>query len=187
MLSESIQTLKSMSDNNFAQSLVSQYLNKGYLSDKQIFWVNKLAQEKNIKPDNNSVELGKIAQLFQSAAARLKSPKITIAVNGVTVKLSLAGQNSRYPGSIHITDGRPYGANTYYGRITNGIFWPTNSCNQAILDILGQLNGDPIATMQAYGVRSGNCGFCNKQLTDERSIVVGYGPICAKHWGLPWG
>jgi hypothetical protein len=29
--------------------------------------------------------------------------------------------------------------------------------------------------------------FCSKKLTDERSIEVGYGRICAGHNGLPWG
>jgi hypothetical protein len=35
----------------------------------------------------------------------------------------------------------------------------------------------------AYGV----CVFCTRELTDERSVVVGYGPVCAKHNDLPWG
>jgi len=24
-------------------------------------------------------------------------------------------------------------------------------------------------------------------LDDERSVSVGYGPVCAGHYGLPWG
>ncbi|WP_366929024.1 DUF6011 domain-containing protein [Mesorhizobium sp.] len=24
-------------------------------------------------------------------------------------------------------------------------------------------------------------------MTDHRSIDVGYGPVCAKRWGLAWG
>lgn len=36
---------------------------------------------------------------------------------------------------------------------------------------------------QLYGI----CMFCWSELTDERSIGVGYGPICADNRGLPWG
>jgi hypothetical protein len=39
----------------------------------------------------------------------------------------------------------------------------------------------------AYGRRMGECCFCGLTLTDGRSIAVGYGPICAGKWGLPWG
>ena len=31
------------------------------------------------------------------------------------------------------------------------------------------------------------CCFCNRALEDERSTAVGYGPICAGHFGLAWG
>lgn len=38
-----------------------------------------------------------------------------------------------------------------------------------------------------FGQLYGTCIFCWKDLTDERSIEVGYGPICANNRGLPWG
>ena len=42
-----------------------------------------------------------------------------------------------------------------------------------------------------YGVESGNCLFCSRELTDERSNPAlggaGYGPVCAKKYSLPWG
>src|SRR6185436_1560785 len=39
----------------------------------------------------------------------------------------------------------------------------------------------------AHGHTTGNCSFCARDLTDPRSTSVGYGPICAQHFGLPWG
>lgn len=39
----------------------------------------------------------------------------------------------------------------------------------------------------AFGQLYGTCIFCWKDLTDERSIEVGYGPVCAENRGLPWG
>lgn len=38
-----------------------------------------------------------------------------------------------------------------------------------------------------FGQLYGRCCFCSRQLTDERSVAVGYGPDCASHHGLPWG
>lgn len=38
-----------------------------------------------------------------------------------------------------------------------------------------------------FGKLWGSCVFCSRLLTDERSVAVGYGPICAEKNGLPWG
>ncbi len=42
----------------------------------------------------------------------------------------------------------------------------------------------------AFGHLHHRCVFCARKLTDEndgRSVDVGYGPICADKYGLPWG
>lgn len=39
----------------------------------------------------------------------------------------------------------------------------------------------------SFGALTGRCVFCDRELTDERSIEVGYGPVCAERNGLPWG
>lgn len=52
------------------------------------------------------------------------------------------------------------------------------------------LNREMRATAEqatAFGALTGTCVFCSRKLTDERSIEVGYGPICAEREGLPWG
>lgn len=38
-----------------------------------------------------------------------------------------------------------------------------------------------------WGDLYGCCIYCSRDLTDERSIDAGYGPICAEKRGLPWG
>jgi len=50
----------------------------------------------------------------------------------------------------------------------------------------------PITAEQAaaFGKQYGNCVFCARDLTDDaegRSVQVGYGPVCARKHGLPWG
>lgn len=39
----------------------------------------------------------------------------------------------------------------------------------------------------AYGKATDHCVFCSRALTDDRSVAVGYGEICASNMGLPWG
>jgi len=56
----------------------------------------------------------------------------------------------------------------------------------------GQQGMTPITPEQAasFGHEFHACVFCATPLTDDgdnRSVVVGYGPICAKRYGLPWG
>lgn len=43
------------------------------------------------------------------------------------------------------------------------------------------------AQAKQWGDIYGNCVFCGRTLTDERSIDAGYGPVCAEHNDLPWG
>ena len=44
---------------------------------------------------------------------------------------------------------------------------------------------DPAAAAKAYGALMGRCSFCDTAITDEGSVEVGYGPVCAKRFGLP--
>jgi hypothetical protein len=39
----------------------------------------------------------------------------------------------------------------------------------------------------AFGHATGHCVYCSRELTDDRSVEVGYGPVCAEKNGLPWG
>src|SRR2546422_946053 len=67
----------------------------------------------------NALNVSGVFALFETAISNsLKYPKIRLQTsNGQNVVLSRAGDKSRYNGQIQITDGRPYGANTYFGRI----------------------------------------------------------------------
>ena len=44
---------------------------------------------------------------------------------------------------------------------------------------------NPAAAAKEYAALMCRCSFCSQPLTDAGSVEVGYGPICAKHWGLP--
>lgn len=40
---------------------------------------------------------------------------------------------------------------------------------------------------KAFGDQYHACVFCIRELTDQRSVDAGYGPICASKYNLPWG
>lgn len=130
-----------------------------------------------------------VFSLFEHAIAHsLKYPKIRLqTANRQSVCLSRAGNKSRYTGQIMVTDGRPFGQNTYFGRIDlDGVFHPTQD-NADLNSLLARLSDNPAAVASEYGRLTGNCCFCTTPLKDARSTAVGYGPICADHFGLPWG
>lgn len=54
-------------------------------------------------------------------------------------------------------------------------------------EFLDRLNADPVGFLAECGKDMDRCCYCNLPLEDPRSKKVGYGPICAGRWGLPWG
>ena len=104
------------------------------------------------------------------------------------IVFSRAGAASKYAGQIMITDGKPFGENKFFGRIdTDGSFYATRSAGAGVMSLVQDFACDPAGTAGKYGRLTGGCSFCKQGLTDERSLKVGYGPVCAKHFGLAWG
>ncbi len=127
--------------------------------------------------------------LFEQAISHsLKYPKIRLqTADQKPVVLNRAGIKSKYNGQIMVTDGGPFGANLYFGRIdTLGMFHTTDSASPNVLSLVEKLAQSPVETAKEYGKLTGNCCFCDSKLTDARSTANGYGPICAKHFNLPW-
>jgi hypothetical protein len=160
------------------------------------------------------VEIGSldgIIALFDKAAARLKFPAVVLDVPGYEdgVRISRAGARAKFPGTLNVTNGAKddseYGR-TWFGRVgLDGKYAPSRDATPEIAAALKAFAADPVKVATAYGrvkrsqieVRNadgtvgfklvGQCCFCRKALTDERSTDVGYGKICAGHYGLPWG
>jgi hypothetical protein len=55
-----------------------------------------------------------------------------------------------------------------------------------VQDVLTRLAADPAKVASELGHLTGHCIFCETPLNDPRSTAVGYGPICAKKFHLPW-
>ena len=172
---------------SFAQSLLDQHDMRGSLSEKQMYWVNKLAAEaadRKAPRETAKIDLTKIVDLFDTAGQHLKHPAIVL--DGI--RLSVAGERAKFPGSINVTSPGSFQDRTWFGRIAlDGTFVGSREATPAIVEELKALAADPAGKAALYGKQTGCCCFCARELTDERSIAVGYGPICADHYGLPWG
>lgn len=176
----------------FPNSLISQFKARGTLSEKQWHWVVKLA---NPEPQEQATvgSMAGVIELFNVAREHLKYPKIWLQFGAnYPLRLNVAGPGSKYRGSIQMTDGLGYHEGTYYGRISpEGEVTFSRSLDRDeqhdLLKVITRLAAEPAKVASEYGSLTGNCSFCRKPLSDERSTKVGYGKTCASHFGLPWG
>lgn len=171
---------------------VSDMANKELVSEKQHYWVRKLISEACPPPLESEVKLNmsNVQALFDIARKNGKDSKLSVrlATNTAHIVLTAARSHSRNPGAIYIKDSnRPFGED-YLGKIApNGDVFPNAKCTQAVLDLITDFAENPEIIAAKYGKLTDRCSFCGLELTDSRSVIVGYGPICARKWGLPWG
>lgn len=98
------------------------------------------------------------------------------------VRISRAKPDSRNPGALYVKDVH----GEYYGKIN-----PDGSTRWSL-----DLTGDMRAVMREFAMRgveylyevgkqTGICCFCGRELSDPESVECGYGPVCARKYGLP--
>ena len=189
-------TTLSDKDLDFAFSLISGFKRYGRISDKQRYWLVTLAERSDNPqkaPERVKTAIGDLAALnalFDKAAQNLKHPSFIFDVDGVGIKVSVAGPTSKAPGTLNVTTQGSFENRTWFGRILkDGQFEASPRANipSALVDGLKNFAKDPAGQAALYGQKFGICCFCSRELTDGRSIHVGYGPICAEKWNLPWG
>tara|TARA_R110001592_G_scaffold67354_6_gene206568 strand:- start:13300 stop:13890 length:591 start_codon:yes stop_codon:yes gene_type:complete len=171
---------------NFVTSMMSQFETKGRLSPKQIEWAIKLSTEaahKESDPMAYEDEEGDYKSVVDfMTRATVSRPRLTFKTGRTTITMSLAPKTGRNPNHIYVkTDG------DYAGKLT-----PTGDFSSAhhrpvVMAILSDMSADPQSYILGHGVETGNCACCGRDLTDDRSLKAGVGPVCAKHWNIVWG
>jgi hypothetical protein len=58
--------------------------------------------------------------------------------------------------------------------------------SEIAVEDLQNFSAEPYDAILASSEMHGRCPFCNKLVTTDASISYGYGPECAKRYGLPW-
>lgn len=129
------------------------------------------------------IDLSPVIAFLSAAKARgLKFPKLRVlSVDGKReLRLSLTVKGME-PGSVCVMDG-----GEFVGCVRpNGLTTRRLKDDEALRGHLLQVAADPAAAAKAYAALMCKCSFCNLPLTDAGSVEVGYGPVCASHWGLP--
>lgn len=174
-------------DREFASSLVNAHRRFGAVTNKQRQWIETLASRVQLADLDRSVPLTEIQRLFAVATENgMKRPAIVFNHNGQRYRLSKAPNNGRNAGHLYVK------APEYLGKIApNGSFsWSPDLAPDEVIRTLTALRAfakDPVGIAKDYARETGCCSFCAQTLTDKRSVAAGYGPICADHYGLPWG
>lgn len=181
-------------DRVFATSLIKWVINDSKSwSRKQRYWGERMVEKGRTAKANKEATIAaiqpkkfpNIAKLFLSNAniANLAWPKISykLSSDGPTIELCYNRQynciQARLPGKKLIGTIRlPAGI--------EDTRWPIK---EEHIGYINQIEADPIAAAKLSGKLTSCCSFCSRELTDELSVKAGYGPICAEHWGLPWG
>lgn len=129
------------------------------------------------------IDLTSIVTFITAAKDRgLKRPKLRVLMMDGNTELRLAlTVTGIAPGSISLVSGSGYlGSVRPNGRTTGQV-----AALPELQEHLLKVARDPAAAAKEYAAVMCVCSFCGKALTDAGSVEVGYGPICAKHWGLP--
>ena len=182
-------------DREFASSMASSVAMRRNASEKQRYWLERLCDRTEgrepIKRETVDVgDLSGVIALFDKAAQHLKFPAVVLGEGDATLRLTVAGPNSKVPGSINVTSLGSFENRTWYGRIDRNGKMATSTkaaLPDGAIERLRRFAAEPAAVASEHGRQTGSCCFCARTLTDKRSLCVGYGEICADHYGLPWG
>ncbi len=126
----------------------------------------------------------------------LRSPAVRFALSTTArgLRLQMAAPGSHHAGQL-VAMGNNTGLRRVYGRMNAqgeyrarvGATQVEQDIHAETLGVIIQFAADPAGYSAAHGRQTGQCCYCGRGLTDARSVAVGYGPICADHFGLPWG
>lgn len=180
----------SESDRAFAESMIGNAARYGgRFTERQAAAAARLIERvTNPRQVEEVGTLDGLKALFATASRSLKSPKLLAATaEGEILRLKPAKDTSKNPGAIYVMS---RSGGTYLGKVTPaGEFvasWDAGATT-SIAAALREMAERPAEAAARYGKLIGSCCFCGLELSDERSTEVGYGPTCAKNWGLPWG
>lgn len=173
----------------FAHDLMNNYRRFKKLSDKQMEWVEKLIEIATAPPKGAS-EYSQIIPGFQAirdilnqAATKVKWPAIRLMTQkGQRFKV-YPRQNRKDVCCVKVGD--------YNGDVSGEVldtsylrFLPDLT---DVLNCLHEFAAHPKEMALLYSKKTSTCCFCGLGLENPASIMVGYGPICAENYGLPWG
>jgi hypothetical protein len=180
---------------NTAADLVRSWQRYGSLTHKQAALLEKLVAEAEAKQaapktkaSQEKLDLTGINAMFDKAkAAGLKRMVVRfLDESGERFTVSPAAATSQNAGMLYVKSSQ----DGYLGKITRdgefkGAYGSAADAAARAQAALIEFNKDPAGKAKLYGKQTSTCCFCGLALTDNRSVMAGYGPICAGNYGLP--
>lgn len=158
-------------------------------TEKQEAWAHKIALEvlnPPAKKVERGIDLGTLTDWLRDRVLPGKNSVAFCDEMHQEVIITAAKPDSKNPGAFYVRSED----NRYLGKITANGYWrsvePESTADHVVGAILAKANEDPLAAVISYGRRTSRCSFCGRSLENERSVELGYGPICASNMGLPY-
>lgn len=184
---EAITTLRTLAGrgNEFAASLLEREDKNRYMSDAQINWVYKLAQDEldSAKMDEEveklSIDASNIlAALVEANVKGIKKPVLRlIAPDGTKIKVKYMTRGGNAGGAWITSNDELAGKINDQGEYTN-----MRGCK--LDEFIAAVNSNVQGAIVEYGRITSSCGCCGLPLTNSVSIALGIGPICLEKYGL---
>ncbi len=156
----------------FAQELYA----KQQWSEQQTAWAHYIAQEQPRLTFDFSPLLRTLRTAQSNGAKRIslrfKSFILKVTNNG---NVAVLGHEIEYNRRFNCN------TNVFHGYIGED---ETTVKDTDTLEALKLAASDPLMAAIEYGQISGTCSCCGRKLTDDDSIRMGIGPVCAKKFGL---
>lgn len=172
----------------FAASLLEREDKKLHMSQAQVCWVYKLAEDElkrerkvEQKPQITYDGENLLNSLLSALDQGIKRPVIRLAYNSEEVKIKYV----RLSGKCWITLGSELvGAiDTETGDMR--IFsYKLKGESAEFIDFMVKANQNLQKALESYGRYVGKCGCCGLPLTNSKSIELGIGPICAEKYNV---
>ena len=125
-----------------------------------------------------AINVSAIAKAFAAARGNgIKSPKLRLA----EFTFSRAPDTGKNAGSIYVKDKR----GEYLGKVSDGQFRVSVACDGPTKARVIEVASNPHESAKAYGLKTGSCSCCGRELTNSESISLGIGPVCRDKFG--WG
>jgi uncharacterized protein DUF6011 len=173
------------------RSFATSLLRHAKPSQDQEFWIFKMAEDFKNPPSAQRVTVKggegfqRVAKLFATALANgLNRRAIRLQTSdGGAVKLTPASESGKNAGFIYIKlNGE------YMGKVSpEGQFSPVAACTESLRGFVAEFGNNTVQMARQFGRMTSSCCFCGRNLDTAESNAVGYGPICAEKYGLPWG
>lgn len=172
----------------FLRELLTKVEQYGSLTDGQVAAVRrtqlKVAERNATRQAERAVEqaartvpvdLSPIHAMFDKArAAGLNR----LAYRAEGLVLSPAKATSANAGAIYV---KTVGGD-YLGKVIGQAFQANRDATDEHKAAIKVIAENPAEAASRYGIRTGTCSCCGRELTDPDSIAAGIGPICAEKW-----